>query len=286
MTATHNARELELVLDGLGFGEGPRWHQNRLWFSDFILQHVRSVGADGRPRVECEIDDRPSGLGWLPDGRLLVVSMHRRMVLRRETNGRLVMHADLSAIATGDTNDMVVATDGTAYVGNFGSDLLGGEPLEPAQLAIVRPDGTASAAGQPLMFANGSVITPDGRTLIVGETLAAQYRAFPIGDDGDLSEGWIWAEVAGRSPDGCVLDAEGAIWFADASRGEVVRVREGGEITHVIATPDHAYACTLGGADGRQLFILTCPNPPMPDLVAGSGRLWTTRVDVPHAGRP
>jgi sugar lactone lactonase YvrE len=257
-----------------------------LWFSDFILQHVRSVGADGTPRVECELDDRPSGLGWLPDSRLLVVSMHRRMVLRRETNGTLVTHADLSAIATGDANDMVVAADGTAYVGNFGSDVLGGEPLEPAQLAIVRPDGTARAAGQALMFANGSVITPDGRTLIVGETLAAQYRAFPIGDDGDLGESWIWAKIAGRSPDGCVLDAEGAIWFADASRGEVVRVHEGGEITQVIATPDHAYACTLGGADGRQLFILTCPTPPMADLVAGSGRLWTTRVDAPHAGRP
>ncbi len=286
MTAAPHARELELLVDGLGFGEGPRWHQDRLWFSDFVLAHVLSVGTDGKQRVECELDDRPSGLGWLPDGRLLVVSMHRRAILRRETDGTLVRHADLSAIATGDTNDMVVAADGTAYVGNFGSDLLGGEPLKPALLAIVRPDGTASPAVQPLMFPNGSVITPDGRTLIVGETLAAQYRAFPIGDDGGLGESWIWAEVSGRSPDGCVLDAEGSIWFADASRGEVVRVREGGEITDVIPTPDHAYACTLGGADGRQLFVITCPTPPMPDLAAGSGRLWTTQVDIPHAGHP
>jgi sugar lactone lactonase YvrE len=236
--------------------------------------------------VELELDDRPSGLGWLPDGRLLVVSMHRRAVLRRESDGTLVTHADLSAVATGDTNDMVVAADGTAYVGNFGSDLLGGEPLKPASLAIVSAGGRISTAAKPLLFPNGSVITPDGGTLIVGETLAAHYRAFTIQDDGSLGDDWIWAEVAGRSPDGCVLDAEGAIWFADASRGEVVRVREGGEITDVIATPDHAYACTLGGTDGRRLFVLTCPSPPMPDLAPGSGRLWSAEVEVPHAGRP
>ncbi len=286
MTAAPNARELELVVDGLGFGEGPRWHEERLWFSDFLLQQVLSVGADGNPRVEVEIDDRPSGLGWLPDGRLLIVSMHHRAVLRREANGSLVRHSDLSAIATGETNDMVVGADGTAYVGNFGSDLLGGAPLTPARIAIVRPDGSATAHKQPLMFPNGSVITPDGRTLIVGETLAAHYRAFAIDDDGGLGDSRIWAEVPGRSPDGCVLDAEGAIWFADASRGEVVRVREGGEIADVIPTPDHAYACTLGGDDGRRLFVLTCPTPPMPGLEVGGGRLWSVAVDVPHAGRP
>jgi sugar lactone lactonase YvrE len=236
MTAAAQARSLELVLDGLGFGEGPRWHADRLWFSDFVLQHVVSVGADTQPRVELEIDDWPSGLGWLPDGRLLVVSMHHRAVLRREHDGSVVIHADLSGIATGNTNDMVVAADGT--------------------------------------------------TLIVGETLAAQYRAFPIGEDGSLGASRIWAEGPGRSPDGCVLDADGAIWFADASRGEVARVQEGGNISDVIATPDHAYACTLGGADGRQLFVLTCPTPPMPGIVAGTGRLWTVAVDVAHAGRP
>jgi sugar lactone lactonase YvrE len=286
MTAAQNARRLHLILDGLGFGEGPRWHDGRLWFSDFLLQQVSSVGADGDHRVEVQLDDSPSGLGWLPDGRLLVVGMHRRAVLRVESDGKVVTHADLSGIAGGEANDMVVAADGTAYVGNFGSNLLGGEPLTPARLAIVRPDGTVTAATDPLMFPNGSVITPDGRTLIVGETLAAHYRAFPINDDGGLGESRIWAEVPGRSPDGCVLDADGAIWFADASRGEVVRVREGGEITDVIPTPDHAYACTLGGDDGRKLFVLTCSGPPMPDLVPGSGRLWSVPVDVPHAGRP
>ena len=279
-------RELDLVLDGLGFGEGPRWHDSRLWFSDFLLQQVASVGSDGVRRVELEIDDAPSGLGWLPDGRLLVVSMHRRALLRREPDGTAVLHADLSAIARGNANDMVVGTGGTAYVGNFGSDLLGGEPLEPAHLAIVAPDGTTRAGEQTLMFPNGSVIAADGKTLIVGETLAARYRAFGINGDGSLGESRIWAEVPGRSPDGCVLDAQGAIWFADASRGEVARVREGGDITDVIETPDHAYACTLGGDDGRTLFIITCSGPPMPDLAVGSGRIWSTRVDVPHAGRP
>src|SRR5882724_4387914 len=138
MSATQNARSLHLVLDGLGFGEGPRWHDERLWFSDFLLQQVSSVGADGDHRVELQLDDRPSGLGWLPDGRLLVVAMRRRAVLRVEADGQLFTHADLSEIAGGETNDMVVAADGTAYVGNFGSDLLGGEPLTPAHLAVVR----------------------------------------------------------------------------------------------------------------------------------------------------
>jgi sugar lactone lactonase YvrE len=286
MSTPPDAPGLELVLDGIGFGEGPRWHDGRLWFSDFLRKQVSSVGNDGTRHVELEIDDAPSGLGWLPDGRMLVVSMHRRAVLRREADGSVVLHADLSEVARGHANDMVVAADGTAYVGNFGSDLLGGEPLAPAHLAVVRPDGTAGADATPLMFPNGAVVTPDGKTLIVGETLAAHYRAFTIDGAGNLGESRIWAEVPGRSPDGCVLDAEGAIWFADASRGEVVRVREGGEIADVIETPDHAYACTLGGDDGRHLFILTCSGPPMPSLAAGTGRLWRIHVDVPHAGRP
>jgi sugar lactone lactonase YvrE len=277
---------LELVLDGLGFGEGPRWHDGRLWYSDFVLHEVASIDVHGERQVELVLDDSPSGLGWLPDGRLLVVSMHRRRVMRRESDGSVVVHGDLTQVAEGDANDMVVADDGTAYVGNFGSDLLNGEKLRPAQLAMVRPDGSVSVAARELLFPNGSVITADGKVLIVGETLGHRYQAFGIREDGTLSEGRVWAEVEGRSPDGCTLDAAGGIWFADASRGEVVRVQEGGLITSVIETPDHAYACMLGGDDGRSLFVLTCPTPPMPGLQAGTGRLWKIEVDVPHAGRP
>ncbi len=275
-----------LLLDGLGFGEGLRWHEGRLWFSDFLVHRVSSRGPDGDLRVEAELDDRPSGLGWLPDGRLLIVSMHAGHVLRREPDGELVVHADLSSIARGPLNDMVVAADGTAYVGNFGSDLLAGEPLSEATLAVVGPDGTVLAGPADLLFPNGSVITPDGGTLIVGETLAHRYRAFPIGPDGQLSAGGVWAETGTRSPDGCTLDADGAIWFADASGHDVVRVTEGGEVLEAIAFPDRTYACVLGGPDGTTLFVATAGTLPGPDAPVGTGRIWSVEVDVPHAGLP
>jgi sugar lactone lactonase YvrE len=278
---------MDLFLSGLGFGEGLRWHDGRFWFSDFLRHHVASVGPEGQDvRVECTLDDRPSGLGWLPDGRLLLVSMRRRAVLRREVDGRLTEHADLGSVATSDANDMVVGPDGTAYVGNFGSDLLAGEPLKPASLAVVRPDGTVTATKADLLFPNGSVITPDGRTLIVGESLARRYRAFAIEPDGSLGESRVWAELDKRSPDGCALDAEGAIWFANASGREVVRVRPDGKIADVLETPETAYACALGGADGRTLIVATSPAPPRDDVQPGSAHLWRTSVAVPRDGYP
>ena len=285
MSAT-SSRPLTQLLDGLGFGEGLRWHDDRLWFSDFLQHRVSSIGPDADLRVEAELDDRPSGLGWLPDGRLLVVSMHERRLLRREPDGEPVLHADLSSIATSHTNDMVVAADGTAYVGNFGSDLLGGSARATARLAIVRPDGTVLGGPDGLEFPNGSVITPDGRMLIVGESFAQHYRAFPIHDDATLGEGRVWAEVPGRAPDGCTLDADGAIWFADARAPELVRVAEGGEILEVIPTPDPCYSCALGGSDGRTLYVVTARTLPGPDAPIGTGRLWSVPVDAPHAGRP
>lgn len=276
-------RQLELVLDGLGFGEGLRWHEDRLWFSDFLFHHVLSLGTDGDLRVEVELDDQPSGLGWLPDGRLLIVAMHQRAVLRQEPDGKLVLHADLSDVATGDANDMVVNADGTAYVGNFGRLHDGGRE---ADVALVRPDGTVQTAATGLLFPNGSVITPDGRWLIVGESIGRRYRAFPINGDGTLGHGRVWAEVGERAPDGCTLDAEGAIWFADAIGRELVRVKESGEIVELVETPETAYACCLGGDDGRTLFFVTAPGPPMGDLEPGHGKLYRCTVDVPHAGLP
>ncbi len=278
--------DLHLLLDGLDFGEGPRWHDGRLWYSDFFQHHVAAVDLDQRRQIMVELDDRPSGLGWLPDGRLLVVSMERRAVLRQEADGHLVVHAELSAIASADANDMVVATDGTAYVGNFGSDMFGGARPVPADLAGVRPDGTTFVAAEGLEFPNGSVITPDGSTLVVGESIGRRYRAFPVHEDGTLGPGWVWAELGDRSPDGCTMDADGAIWFADASGGHVFRVRAGGEITHEIPTPDTAYACALGGADGRTLFVITAGCVPTRDYVPGTGCIWTVSVDIPHAGQP
>ncbi len=276
---------MELFLDGLGFAESPRWHEGRLWFSDFISRRVSSADPLGNVRVEVALDDRPSGLGWLPDGRLLVVSMARKLLLRREHEGETVVHADLSEVASGPANDMVVGSDGTAYVGNMGSDLLAGETLREATLAVVDRAGNVSAGAVGLLVPNGSVITPAGDMLIVGESYAQRYTAFPIADDGKLGEGRLWADMGiGRNPDGCALDAEGAIWFANCLGREVVRVFEGGKVAEAIELPDTTWACALGGLDGDTLFVVTCPGTPNSD--PGSGRVWTAQVEVPHAGLP
>jgi sugar lactone lactonase YvrE len=274
-----------VLVSGIDFGEGPRWHDDRLWFSDFHQHTVSSVGDDGARKVELELDDFPSGLGWLPDGRILVVAMESRRVLRVEADGAIVPHADLSAVATGRCNDMVVAADGTAYVGNFGFEL--GTPMRPAALARVQPDGTVDAVADGLEFPNGTVITPDGRTLIVGETFGRRATAFTIAHDGTLADRRVWADLGDVLPDGCTLDAEGAIWFADARGTAVVRVREGGEVTDRVETGQHTFACALGGDDGRTLFVLCADSAHDDDVVGtGTGTIRTLRVGVPHAGLP
>jgi sugar lactone lactonase YvrE len=278
---------LPVLLDGIGFGEGPRWHDGRLWFSDFHRHAVSSVGERGDRRIELELEEPPSGLGWLPDGRLLVVAMVSRQLMRVEHDGTVVEHADLSAVATGRGNDMVVASDGTAYVGNFGFDFEVGEPRRAAALARVTPDGEVSVAADGFEFPNGTVITPDGRTLIIGETMAQRVTAFTIDDDGSLRDRRVWAELGDVMPDGCTLDADGAIWFADARSSVLVRVREGGEILDRVDAGQRAFACALGGDDGRTLFVLCADGAG--DLEGDrppTGTLRTHRVDVPHAGLP
>ncbi|THD82507.1 MAG: gluconolactonase [Phenylobacterium sp.] len=292
------SRETRVLAEGIYFGEGPRWRDDRLWFSDFQAHAVKSVSLAGDVRIEFEIDDQPSGLGWLPDGSLLVVSMTKRQVLRRAPDGQISVHADLNGIATWFCNDMVVDAQGRAYVGNFGFDLgaaLADRGFEgviadhtAAKLALVAPDGAVGVAAEDMHFPNGSVITPDGRTLIVAETLAAALTALDIGADGRLSNRRVWASTGARVPDGIALDAEGCVWVANAGGHECVRIAEGGEVREVIDPGDTCYACMLGGDDGRTLFMLTAPaltgegdgNP------APKGRLVIATVDAPHAGRP
>lgn len=278
---------LDLLVDGVDFGEGPRWHDGRLWYSDFYQRAVYTVRSDGRrDAVHADLDDRPSGLGWLPDGSLLVVLMTTRQLVR-EVDGALVPFADLSGVAAFHCNDMVVSATGHAYVGNFGFDLEARATYQPADLALVSPDGSVSVAAEAMAFPNGSVITPDGSTLIVGQSFGGDFVAFTIGDDGTLSDRRTWATVPGMAPDGCTLDEEGAIWFSDAAGAGLVRVREGGEVTHTISTPMPSYACVLGGDEGRTLFALCAPDP-HPDAVAGkaAGAIYAVEVDVPHAGLP
>lgn len=293
--ATQMQVEWTTVIDGIDFGEAPRWHEGRLWFSDFYQQTISSVeihaDGTGTRHVELEYDGRPSGLGWLADGRLLFVSMLDRRVMRREADGSVVEHADLSDVAGGHCNDMVVSSAGIAYVGNFGFDFEAGDSVASTTLAIVYPDGRVVADSHELLFPNGAVITPSERTLMVGETFGGQYTAFTIDHDGLLTEPRIWAEVDGTAPDGCTLDAEEGVWFSDAVGKQIVRVIGSGDIgdpsTIRIGTTNNTYACMLGGDDGRTLFVLLADDS-SPDVVAGTatGSIVSTRVEVAHAGRP
>lgn len=279
--------ELELLVDGLDFGEGPRWHDGRLWYSDFYQSRVYAVSALGERETILDLGtEQPSGLGWLPDGSLLVVAMTTRRVLR-VVDGDVTVHADLSEIATWHCNDMVVAADGTAYVGNFGWDIEHdrGHPRS-ATLAVIEQDGAVEPGPDDLLFPNGSVITPDGDTLIVAETFGARFSAFALDADGRPGERREWASVPGTAPDGCTLDSGGGIWFADAAGSGVVRVLEGGTVTDRMPTPQPAYACTLGGDDGQTLFIVTAPGAGSDRAGSGDGCIWTTLVEHPGAGLP
>jgi sugar lactone lactonase YvrE len=285
-----------VVATGLYFGEGPRWHEGRLWFSDFYDHAVKSLDASGVIRTELEIDDQPSGLGWLPDGRLLVVAMHSRRLLRVDPDG-LRQHADLSGIADHLANDMVVDGAGRAYVGNFGfalDEALASRGVEgvladhpTARLARVDPDGRVHEAAAGLHFPNGSVITPDGRTLIVAETLAMRLAAFDISGSGDLGSRRVWAGLGMRAPDGICLDAEGHVWVANAIAAECVRVAPGGAIVATVQTSQPCFACMLGGQDRRTLYLMTAPTS-MATVVSQSrqGCIETARVPVAGAGLP
>jgi len=276
----------ETLLDGLCFPEGPRWHERHLWFSDMHAGRVMRVGLDGRAETVVEVAGEPSGLGWLPDGRLLVVSMQDRRLLRLDAQG-LSELADLSSIATHHCNDMVVDAHGRAYVGNFGFDYEARAAMVPAQLALVHPDGRTQIAARDLLFPNGTVITPDGRTLVVGESFGARLTAFDVAGDGTLSNRRVWAQLEQAVPDGICLDAEGAIWVASPVSQAVLRVREGGAVTHRIPVATQAIACMLGGPERRTLFLCTAKSFAASETRAQrAGRIEVVEVEVPGAGWP
>jgi sugar lactone lactonase YvrE len=277
----------DIAMEGIYFGEGPRWHDGRLWFSDFYGHCVHAVTADGRDEVMLRIDGLPSGLGWLPDGRLLVVSMLDHLVLRQDHDGTVAVHADLSAYSRHRSNDMLVDGWGRAYVGNFGFDLEAPPPQDlTTSLSRVDPDGSVSEAAGALLFPNGMALTPDGRTLIVAETVGARLTAFDVGPDGTLSERRVWADL-GIFPDGICLDAEGAIWAAAAAEPRCVRIREGGEIVAEVRTSQNCYACMLGDPDRRTLYAMTAPDSAAgPAAAEPRGRVERARVSIPGAGLP
>jgi sugar lactone lactonase YvrE len=269
--------QVSVVIDGGHFFEGPRWHEGRLWVSDFYGHQVISTTEDGDARVEAVVPNQPSGLGWLPDGRLLIVSMLDQLILRREPSGELVEHADLSGYTGGHLiNDMWVDTDGTAYVSTFSFNPFAGDPLRTAPVVLVRPDGSSDVAATDFLVPNGIVPLP-GSGIVVAETMGQCLTAFDRQPSGELTGRRAWAAFGPRpasddvataaatlsaGPDGIsVPDADGAIWVADSFGSRVIRVREGGEILDEIRFPNTStYACALGGADGSTLFICAAPD--------------------------
>jgi sugar lactone lactonase YvrE len=247
--------EPQVLMTGIAFGESPRWHDDRLWFSDWGTQEVVAVDLEGESEVIVGVSSFPFCIDFLPDGRLLIVSARDRLLLRREPDGSLVTHADLSGLSDHPWNDIVVDGRGNAYVGNIGFDFPGGE-FAPGILAMVTPDGSAQQVADGVAFPNGVVVTPDNSTLILAESYSNKLTAFDITGDGSLSNRRVWADLDDGVPDGICLDAEGAVWYGDVPNKRCVHVREGGELLQTIELDRGCFACMLGGIDRRTLFMV------------------------------
>jgi len=278
--------DFTVLLDGLIFCEGPRWKDGKLWFSDMHDQKIFTVDLEGNKTLVHEADDDTSGLGFTSDGSLLYVSMQKRKLIRVDGETATTV-ADLSGLAPFHCNDMIVDSKGRSYVGNFGFDLHGGAEHTGTNLIMVGEDGSLKVVASDLLFPNGTVITPDGKTMIVAETFGACLTAFDIGADGSLSNRRVWADIAPSVPDGICLDEEGAIWVASPSTRDVIRVKEGGEVSHRLKPSTNVFACMLGGDDGKTLFALTADES-SPHVLQGkrTGKIEITHVDVAGAGRP
>lgn len=289
-----------ILRDGLFFGEGPRWHEGRLWYSDFYDHAVHAIDLDGNDERIVEVESQPSGLGWLPNGDLLVTSMLDRKLMR--WNGsELTTHADLGDQFTWHANDLLVDQQGRAYIGNFGFDFevfldeqgIEGLFADPDSLTTVMcrvdPDGTINVASDGLIFPNGMVITPDGKTMIVAETLALRLTAFDIAPDGSLSNRRVWADLSAHmaAPDGICLDADGAVWIANALAPRLMRIGEGGVVLDEVETTMNTYACMLGGPEGKHLFAMTAPTSDSRHApLERNGAIEVVGVAAPHAGLP
>ena len=307
-------KELKKLTGGLYFGEGPRWHKNKLWFSDFYSHKVMTLDENNSLETVCEVPSQPSGLGWLPNGDLLIVSMLDRKILRF-SEGSISVHADLSEYVAHKCNDMVVGRDGTAYVGNFGMGDAG-ESLNSTHLMIVKSDGTVLKGPDNLLFPNGTVITEDGKNLIIAETLGAKLTSFDIEDNGELTNRKLWARTSPlfslliikflssmgfdlskvdfskysknlHVPDGICLDEKNGIWIASPTTKAVVRIEKGGNITDTINTPKGAFACMLGGKERKTLYvIISNSSDPEEAQASPEGEIHSIEVEIPGVGKP
>jgi sugar lactone lactonase YvrE len=276
--------ERRVLVTGRGLVEAPRWHDGRLYFSDWTAGEVLAVDAGGHTEVVARVASLPLCSAWLPDGRLLIVSSADGLLLRREPDGSLRTHAELGGPGW---NDIVVDGRGNAYVNSVGFDMTAGEAVRPGHVVLVTADGTVRRVAGDLAFPNGMAVTADNATLVVAESYGPRLTAFDIGADGDLSGRRVFAELE-DAPDGICVDAEGAAWLATVPGRRCVRVAEGGRVLQTVDFDRGCFACALGGPDGRTLFVTAAEwRPDLPELVpAGSGQVCTAQVSVPGAGWP
>jgi sugar lactone lactonase YvrE len=281
--------ELQTLKTGLEIGESPRWHEGRLWFSNWGAQEVIAVDLDGKSEVMIRVPTTiPFSIDWLPDGRLLIVSGPEGVLLRREPDGSLVTHADLTSLSDLGWNEIVVDGRGSAYVNGGGFDLMSGEPFAPGIVAVLTPDGSTRQVADGIAFPNGMAVTPDNSTLIIAESYAKRLSAFDIAADGGLSNRRVWADLDEGVPDGICIDAENAVWYADVPNERCVRVREGGEVLQTVQLDRGCFACMLGGADKRTLFMMAAKwaGPANMFDEPGTGQVLTVKAPAPGAGWP
>jgi sugar lactone lactonase YvrE len=283
----------EVLLTGLKIAESARWHEGRLWLSNWGAQEILAVGLDGKAEVMATVPTTiPFSIDWLPDGRLLVVAGPEGRLLRQEPDGSLVDHADLGVLDA-NLNEIVVDGRGNIFV-NGGTNFHPGEGEAPGFVAVVTPDGQVRRVAEELAFPNGMAVTPDEATLIVSESFGGTLTAFDIGPDGSLSNRRVWAPVPG---DGIVMDTDGAVWTPGWNEAgpACLRVAEGGEILDTIPLDRAGFACTLGGTDGRTLFMLAADwrmrggfEDNIKRLTTGpeTGQVLTARAPAAHAGHP
>jgi sugar lactone lactonase YvrE len=277
----------QVLMTGLTFPESPRWHGGRLWVSDWGAHQVIAVDLEGKSEVVARVPSFPMCIDFLPDGRLLIVSANDRLLLRRESDGSLVTHADLTGLADHPWNDIVVDGRGNAYVNNIGFDFPGGA-FVPGFLALITPDGSVRQVADGVAFPNGMVVTPDNETLLVAESYGNRLTAFDIAPDGSLLGRRLWADLEGGFPDGICLDAENAVWYGDVPNARCVRVREDGEVLQTIDLDRGCFACMLGGTDGTTLFMAANEWSGTANTAEGSrgGQVLTVQATAARAGWP
>jgi sugar lactone lactonase YvrE len=281
-----NDGDLHTLMTGLAIGESPRWHDGRLWFSNWTAQEIIAVDPQGKSEVVVRLpfSTFPFSIDWLPDGRMLIVSSSERPLLRREADGTLVEHATL----TGGYNEIVVDSRGNAYINGAGSNPLTGEPFAPGSITLVTPEGATRKVAEGIAFPNGMAITPDNSTLIIADSYGKRLTAFDIAQDGGLSRPWLWADLGDGVPDGICMDVEGAVWYADVPNKRCVRVRKGGEVLQTVQLDRGCFACMLGGEDGATLYIMAAEWLGMQNMVGAprTGQVVSAKAPAPHAGRP